>query len=173
MVYVPAVGNVIGPTKLLLQRFDPAKLAPSGPFRDNEDHRHAGKLELVVSKLTRWPAVPLKVRLIFWPGTVVPSATGEPPGVIVAVGSDGTSYNWNVALPVDPALGYAAMVYVPVVGSVIGPTKLLLQRFVPAKCDPSGPFIETEVHRHPEKFELVVSKLTRWPAVPLKVRLIF
>ena len=99
------VGSVIAPTKLLLQRFDPAKCDPSGPFIETEVHRHPEKFELVVSKLTRWPAVPLKVRLIFWPGTVVPSVTGEPPGVIVAVGSDGTLYNWNVALPIDPAVG--------------------------------------------------------------------
>ena len=99
------VGSVVAPTKLLLHRFVPAKCDPSGPFINVDVHRHPGKLELVVSKLTRWPAVPLKVRFIFWPGTVVPSVTAAPPGVIVAVGSDGTSYNWNVALPVDPALG--------------------------------------------------------------------
>src|SRR5207237_1312196 len=55
--------------------------------------------------LTRWPAVPLKVRRPFCPGTVVEIETGGPPGVIAPPASGGTSYSASVAEPVAAPCG--------------------------------------------------------------------
>jgi hypothetical protein len=50
-------------------------------------------------RLTRWPAVPLNVRLPFCPGVVMFTVTGEPSVVIDPVESAGTSYNFRVVVP--------------------------------------------------------------------------
>ena len=52
-----------------------------------------------ITRLTTWPAVPVKVRLAFWPGTVVVTVFGTP-NAIVPVTSAGTSYSVKVTSPV-------------------------------------------------------------------------
>ena len=54
---------------------------------------------LEVASATRRPAVPVKLATAFWPGTVVVSATGGPPGLIAAVASGGTLKSWIAMLP--------------------------------------------------------------------------
>src|SRR3954463_2386257 len=46
-------------------------------------------------RLIRRPAVPAKVSLAFWPGTVVVAVTAAPPGVIVAAASAGAAGWWG------------------------------------------------------------------------------
>jgi hypothetical protein len=45
----------------------------------------------VSANATPRPAVPAKVSLAFWPGMVVVTVTGAPPGVMAALASAGTS----------------------------------------------------------------------------------
>ena len=54
---------------------------------------------LEVASATRRPAVPVKLATAFWPGTVVVSVTGGPPGLIAAVASGGTLKSWIAMLP--------------------------------------------------------------------------
>ena len=118
--------------------------------------------------LTRSPAVPLNVRRMFWPGTVVEALTLDPPGVIGPPASGGTSYSVNVAEPVASLCGSMKIAYVPAVGRTVVSTKALpvpMYRFVTSPV-PSGLRIETSASENvtPEN-----CTLTRWPAAPANV----
>src|SRR5215813_966938 len=97
IVYVPVLGRVVTsmnpfpePMKRLL-----TSAVPSGLRID----RSASENVFEIWMLIRWFAVPLNVTLAFWPGAVVESDTGLPPGVVLAVASGGTSKSCTVIEP--------------------------------------------------------------------------
>src|ERR1700688_854556 len=130
------------------------------------------------SKLTSCPAVPLKVRLTVWPGVVMVSLTGVP-GVIVPL----MFVTLNISTDIEPVLGaelefpgYALIttVYVPAAGSAVVLRNMLEpQVSVDSKIEPSGLRTTTfGLQEDPLRLIFDTTRLTRWPTVPLKVRLI-
>jgi hypothetical protein len=88
MVYVPVVGKVwVARLKLLLQENEDVRDVLSG-------FKRLTVTQIIVLPVTWtvacWPEVPVKVRVAFWPGTVVVTVTAAPPMVSVPVASGGT-----------------------------------------------------------------------------------
>ena len=59
----------------------------------------------VAVSATRWPAVPVKVSLPFWPGVVIETGTTAPPTVIAPVRSGATLRSRTFVVPVAVASG--------------------------------------------------------------------
>ena len=88
MVYVPATGKVWVPIDPPLVPTEvETRFVPSG-FRIDTvvlQQIEVPMVTLLISRLTCWPAVPLKVNRAFCPGVVMFTVTAAPPGVIVPV----------------------------------------------------------------------------------------
>ena len=102
IVYVPVAGIVNGSRKLPeLPKFELATSTDRSGF-STDTRAELTALPLMVTgaslMLTRWPIVPVKVTVPFWPG-VSASGTAAPPGVAGAVGSVPTVQSATVALP--------------------------------------------------------------------------
>src|SRR5438067_972154 len=81
---------VVNSAEVFPQQLVPQRIEPSGLYTVVA---HASPLDCARLKLTRWPTAPVKVKAMFWPGTVVLSAAVVPAlvGVIAWVASGGTS----------------------------------------------------------------------------------
>ena len=119
----------------------------------------------------RWPCVPEKVTSAFWPGVgPIVTVSGDPPGVIEAVTSGGTSYRVSVAEPTSVSCGSTRIVYVPLTGSVFVSTKppLVPNGVAKTSVEPSGLRMETRAEQHVEVpiVTFVRFRLMRRPATP-------
>src|SRR5262249_25508165 len=110
---------------------------------------------------------PANVSRTFWPGAVVPTVTGGPPGAMVAVASGGTTRRATVADPALAPAGARSRAYVPPAGSWTGSRKAPAPaKGVDASVVPSG----RRMDRVPDGIVLQLSwAAMRSPAVPVNV----
>ena len=106
--YVPVAGNVCV-ARLKLAALDVTEVSevPSG----FNNVTVTVPIELFVNATeTDWPAVPLKMGIAFWPGTVVVRVSDAPPTVRVPVASAGTSLSVKFTVPVAVVHGSTMIV---------------------------------------------------------------
>src|SRR5438477_172117 len=89
---------VVNSAEVFPQQLVPQRIEPSGLYTVVA---HASPLDCARVKVRRWPVVAVKVKDMFWPGTVLLSVADAPLLVLVWVVSGGTSWAVMVRVPVS------------------------------------------------------------------------